>query len=56
MDAEKWTQLDATFKKELREQSETHDNPDAKAHIDACLTRMNTCLQKAIEVEVPIKK
>ena len=40
----------------MQKQSETHENPDTNAHIDKCLTRMNKCLQKAIESSVPNKK
>ena len=55
MDREKWTQFGNAFTEEMKKQSEIHEMDD-NAHIDACLTRMNTCLQKAIEVNVPAKK
>ena len=47
-----------TFEKEIQQQSETHENPNENenAHIDECLKRMNTCLQKTIELNVPNKK
>ena len=57
MDEERWSQLSATFNEEMQQRSETRVNsPGANAHIGESLTRMNICLQRAIEANVPDKK
>ena len=54
---DKWTNLEDEFKSAMKNnQSEAQGDSDSNTHIDESLTRMNSCLQQAINKCVPNKK
>ena len=56
MDRNKWDSLGDAFNKAMQEREEPQPGANSNAHIDESLTRMNACLQKAIDETVPNKK
>ena len=56
MDAESWKRLDTEFCTKMQGHRDLQQDPHSQAGIDERLSRMNSCLQEAIETCVPNKK